>query len=257
MIEGKFNTDANALKKRIEIHEKFGSKNLNQWIFEQLDLKEGMVILDLGCGTGKQTIPMAQVVKKKGHLYSIDISKEALFSLQHSAKQLGVDRRISLICGELDKLSSYFQGRDFDRVLSCYSLYYAKNPKSVLSTIYRFLKKEGVLFFCGPAKNNNAELKEFHYSLQKKQPRIATDASIFMEDESPRLVNDLFDKVESCLFENILHFRSAEDLFNYWSSYNLYDEDFEDDFRKAANKYFQTRDIFETVKLVVGIKAIK
>ncbi len=59
---GKFDTDANALAQRIASHKTFGSKDVNDWIFEHLQPAEGGSLLDLGCGTGKQAIPAAKMV---------------------------------------------------------------------------------------------------------------------------------------------------------------------------------------------------
>ena len=42
------------LLKRIDIHEKYGSANIDQWTTELLKPQAGMNILDIGCGAGKQ-----------------------------------------------------------------------------------------------------------------------------------------------------------------------------------------------------------
>lgn len=40
------------LLKRIDIHTKFGSRNIDEWMLEILPLKKGQKILDVGCGAG-------------------------------------------------------------------------------------------------------------------------------------------------------------------------------------------------------------
>ena len=55
---GRFDTDAAALARRISINETCGSVDFDQWVFQHLELADGFSVLDLGCGTGKHTIPL-------------------------------------------------------------------------------------------------------------------------------------------------------------------------------------------------------
>jgi len=255
---GKFDTNAVALKQRIECHEKYGSYDLNQWIFDHLDLAKGLLVLDLGCGTGKQTLPLAQIIGDTGNVVALDISEEALNALSESAKDLGVERRITLLHCGLDDLAKHLHGQVFDRVLGCYSLYYAQYPRRVFEQVFRILKKGGIFFFCGPSKDNNLELKQFHYALRAEQvPQEAGGAVELMEKTGQQLARELFTRVEVFTFQNPLRFDSAEALYSYWSSYNLYDEKLAADFKAAADKHFTTHSIFETIKRVVGVRAIK
>jgi len=254
---GKFNTDATALIQRIESHEKFGSNNLNNWIFEHLDVVKGVSILDLGCGTGKQTLPMTQIIGETGHVVSFDASQKALESLFHSAEQLEIDNRIALKCGNLDDLDKYLDDQLFDRVLGSFSLYYAENPQVVFETVHRHLNSDGILFFCGPAKDNNSELKLFHNALLKEQTPVENRSATFMQETGQLLARALFAKVEVYTFQNPLQFVSAGTLYDYWSSYNLYNEKIDAAFKEAAVKHFHTHSKFETVKRVIGVKAVK
>lgn len=257
MKHGRFNTDAAALKRRIQAHEKYGSHDLNPWIFDHLKLKEGLSILDLGCGTGKQTLPLAQIVGDSGHVLAVDISQEVLDVLFQSAKELGLEKRINLLHIGFDDLGRHFHEQRFDRALGCYTLYYAQYPRTVFKVLHRVLKTGGILFFCGPAKNNNSELKRFHYALRGEQPPAESGAAVFMEETGQQLACELFARVEVFTFQNPLRFDSADALYSYWSSYNLYDQKIDADFKAAAAKYFQTYSIFETIKRVIGIRAIK
>jgi len=254
---GRFDTDAGALKQRIKTHEKYGSSDLNQWIFAHLELTKGLSISDLGCGTGKQTLPLAQIIGDTGRVLAVDISQEALDTLSHSSKKLGLEKRISLLCIGLDDLGKHLEEQRFDRALGCYSLYYVQCPQTVFEIIHHSLKPAGVLFFCGPAKDNNSELKQFHYALRGEQPPAETGGAVFMEETGQQLACELFARVEVSTFQNALRFDSAEALYSYWSSYNLYDEKLDADFKTATAKHFQTHSVFETIKRVVGIKAIK
>ena len=119
------------------------------------------------------------------------------------------------------------------------------------------MKHGGIFFFCGPADNNNLELKNFHYCLKDEAQPIGTEASEFMERTGKDLTQKLFGNVHLTDFENPLNFDSASSLFTYWSSYNLYDKSLEDKFKSAAVDHFKKHKIFKTVKRAIGIKAVK
>lgn len=257
MPEGKFNTDTAALKQRIQAHDKFGSNDLNEWILQNLQVAPGHSILDIGCGTGKQTLPIAQIVGAAGHVLAVDLSRESLNILSNSSRESGVEQRIDVLCSEIDDLGENLQAQAFDRVLSSYALYYARHPQTVFEVLYRCLKPGGILFFCGPSKDNNAELKRFHYALRGEQPPAEAGGAVFMEETGQRLAHEYFARVELSTFRNPLRFDSAEALYRYWSSYNLYDERLDSAFRVAAARHFQTNEVFETVKRVIGVKTFK
>ena len=257
MEQGKFDTDVAALTRRIEAHGKYGSNDLNDWIFGLIALREGLSILDLGCGTGKQTIPMANAVGETGRLFSVDVSQDVLDFLSKSARDLGFERRITARCSALDDLERHMLPGAFDVVLASYSLYYARDSARVFDAVYRALKAGGVFLFCGPAKDNNLELKRFHCALDGQRTPAETGAAVFMEETGPYLARRLFSKVELFSFENPLRFDSAEALYGYWSSYNLYDQKLDSAFRTAAIKHFQSHSIFETTKRAIGVRTLK
>lgn len=254
---GKFNTDSKALVNRIQAHNKFGTNDLNQWIFDNLSLKKDSQVLDLGCGTGKQTISIAEKIGQEGTITSVDLSDESLSKLREKASELGVSKQITTIKSSLDNIYQKIKGDYYDNVVSSYALYYCSNAEQMLTTIFNTLKPGGVVFFCGPSKHNNSEIKEFHYLLSGQSPKLGTFASEFMENTSPELVEKIFGNIEITKFSNPLKFDSPDSLYEYWSSYNLYEESLDSIFKEKAIKHFQENSFFETVKRVVGIKAVK
>ena len=78
-----------------------------------------------------------------------------------------------------------------------------------------------------------------------------------MEETGQRLARKLFKKVEIFTFQNPLRFNSVDALYSYWSSYNLYDQKLAMIFESAAISYFKKHTEFETIKKVIGIRAIK
>jgi ubiquinone/menaquinone biosynthesis C-methylase UbiE len=254
---GRFDRDSAALEQRINSHDRFGSRDLNAWIFEWLPAEPGDNVLDLGCGTGKQSVPLAQSVAPTGSVVSVDVSGDSLRALQDRADEADVREVVETVNAELDDLASVLAGRHFDAVLGSYSLYYARDGRKLLESIHELLNPEGVLFFCGPTRANNDELRRFHYGLRGEHPPPDTMGAVFMETEAPRLAGQLFSSVETSRFENPLRFDSADDLYRYWASYNLYDESLDDAFRSAAGEHFRTHGEFVTVKRALGVCAVR
>lgn len=257
MRHGRFDADTVALEARIRAHEEFGAADLNQWVFDHLDLAEGQHVLDIGCGTGKQTLPMAEQVAAGGRVVAVDISEEAVAAVREGARAAGLHDRLQTMCANLDNIADDLHGQRFDRVLACYSLYYASAPERVFATVHELLWPGGVFFFCGPSARNNRELKDFQAAIKGEARTEATPASVFMEQTGPALARELFWKVEIFTFENPLRFDSAEALHGYWKFHNLYEEALEASFKASAAVHFHTHAVFETVKRVTGIRATK
>jgi len=59
-------------------------------IIDHIDIKEGNIIADLGCGAGYFTIPIAKKVGNSGQVYAVDVLTSALESVKSKAKLEGL-----------------------------------------------------------------------------------------------------------------------------------------------------------------------
>ena len=254
---GQFDSDAAALKQRIRSNERFGSNDLNSWIFAQLDAQSGMRVLDLGCGTGKQALPLARAVGENGHVTGVDISADALAELRREASDSGVTDRIDTICIGLDDFARMTDLSMFERAVSSYSLYYARDPRAVVLKVNEHLDPGGVFFVCGPAKDNNAELIGLVSALKGQPAPAVTPSARTMEDELPAWARETFDEVSISRFENRVAFDSPGALHDYWGSHNLFDPKLDAAFMAAAEAHFSSHPRFENVKRAIGVRAEK
>ena len=69
-------------------------------MFEQLKIKPGQRVCDMGCGNGYYTLPMAKAVGKEGRVYAVDIQKEMLTMLRRRADKEELEN-IIYVHGEL------------------------------------------------------------------------------------------------------------------------------------------------------------
>jgi ubiquinone/menaquinone biosynthesis C-methylase UbiE len=59
-------------------------------LFPALRLKPGEAVLDLGCGEGRYTLPLASRVGQDGTVYAADLWEEGLVALEDKARQEGL-----------------------------------------------------------------------------------------------------------------------------------------------------------------------
>ena len=132
-MQGKRETsqDTTQLKTRIDTNKKFGSVDLDEWLFERLGIKKGYNVLDVGCGTGNHIIKLAERFHE-GNYYGIDISSDSINTAIKNAAEKNL--KINFICGDASDASS-LQDNFFDMIISVYALYYVKDAKKVLKIL--------------------------------------------------------------------------------------------------------------------------
>ena len=257
MRQGQFDSDTAALEERIRSQERYGLNDLNEWIFSIVEPMAGETILDLGCGTGKQSIPLAHKVGERGKVISVDISNEAIDALCARAAEEGVEQRIRPICDSLDNVQRHVGSASINRVVASYSIYYVEDAARLFRALHDALSSGGLLFFCGPSNANNREIIDFHNAVKGSPTGSAGSADAFMESEGPRLARQLFSNVQIHHFENPICFDNADTLYAYWSSYNLYDSSIDMEFREAARRHFAAHRVFQMTKQVIGVSCVR
>lgn len=248
-MENNTNTDKKKLENRIKAHENYSQYEINDWIFRIINIGKNESVLDVGCGTGKQLIPIAE--KTSGIVIGLDISQESLDFIRNTIKNKYPN--VSLILSSIeDMYSKTKQFPKFDLIISCFAIYYSKNPEKTLLELKDLLKDNGRLFLCGPSINNNKALLELH-SKVKKLPEMHRG---FFENFAIGFLKHNFSKVEVFKFKNPMAFPDAESLTKYWLSYKIGDKSKAEEFKKIAEKAFK-RGSFTTVKEVIGVLAHK
>lgn len=253
-MSGGLGTDPEALRRRLDAHQRFTRFEINDWILEQTTPAEGERVLDLGCGTGKQLLAVAPRVGRTGRLVGVDASLEATEAARAVLASAGLTW-VETLTGRMEELPTLLpRDERFSLVLACFSLYYAESPEDVLREVRARLLPGGRAFVCGPALANNAELVAF---VDAVVPRAAQtlrrdDSLRFMEETAPALFARHFPEVSWSTFENPLVFPAASDLVQYWRSYHLYSPDHEEAFAAAAQAHFAREGRFVTRKVVRG-----
>src|SRR5262249_18763688 len=113
-------------------------------LLKALDLKPGMVVADLGAGSGYHSLRMARLVSPKGKVYAVDIQKEMLDLIRAKAKRSKITNVEPVLGAETDpKLPA--SGVDLILMVDVYhELAY---PHEMTQAMLKALKKGGRLVF--------------------------------------------------------------------------------------------------------------
>jgi ubiquinone/menaquinone biosynthesis C-methylase UbiE len=116
------------------------------------DLKN-KVVLDLGCGTGRDTYTVAQLVQEKGRVIGIDMTDEQLNianrHMQYHMDQFGYNQpNVSFHKGYIEDLRTIgLEDSSVDVVISNCVINLSSDKESVFREIFRVLKPGGELYF--------------------------------------------------------------------------------------------------------------
>ena len=236
---------------RIDIHEKYGSANIDQWTTDLLKPQAGMNILDIGCGAGKLCFLFNDYTKGKAKITGGDFSEELLAKAREKNNKIEANIDFQFL-----DFNKHFEFTDntFDLCTSAFAIYYASDPDFTFGEAYRVLrspdlasgKPGGRLFVSGPLPEN----KQMFYDIIKE----ATNATIPPMPGSSRFKGGIFNTIDRIFartelhkFENHLTFPEVAPFIEYVRA--SLSED-----RKLWTSMFNGKDEYEA--LIKSIEAV-
>lgn len=112
---------------------------------EQLGLKDGHIVADLGSGSGFYSIESAKMVAPSGVVYAIDVQKTLLERLKKEAIRMKVNG-IQVIAGDLEIAGgSKLKDKSVDRVIVSNILFQLENKENIAREASRILKDDGLI----------------------------------------------------------------------------------------------------------------
>ena len=226
----------NDLLKRIDIHSKYGSRNIDDWMLSIIQLKKDMKILDVGCGAGKQCFIYQDYLKGEADITGGDVNEELLDKAKNENKRLETGMKfIDLNFNNQFPLESDY----YDFESCCFAIYYAEDIPFTIREMHRVLKPGGRLFSSGPMPENK---KLFYDIISEATGKIIPPmpGSSRYSTQILDAMKAVFEKVEIHIFENPLTFDTVEPFMVYTRA--SLSED-----RKLWSSFFQTKDDFENI----------
>ncbi len=199
------------LKTRIDIHQRYGSRNIDAWMLEVIKPSEGDRILDVGCGSGKQLHAFHKHLAGKVQVTGGDVNPSLLEEARARNAELGNPWK--LVSLDFDWPFEFASG-SFDLVTCCFALYYAGDFRFTVGEMHRVLAPGGRLFTTGPMPGN----KRLFYEVIEEatgKPIPPMPGSSRYGTEILEAIRKQFASVEVQVFENPLGFESIEPFLDY------------------------------------------
>jgi ubiquinone/menaquinone biosynthesis C-methylase UbiE len=255
------------LLKRIDIHEKYGARNIDQWTVEVLQPQPRTKILDVGCGAGKQCFLYSDFTQRRADIIGGDFSSELL----EKARARNSERGDRVVFQFLNFNKPFeFTENTFDLVSSAFAIYYASDLGFTFGEAWRVLKPGGRLFVTGPLPEN----KQMFYEIIKEatnRPIPPMPGSSRFKGDIYNTIEGIFSRTELLTFENPITFPSVEPFMEYtraslsedrklWTSMFNGKEEYEaliKSIEMTAKKWYDRDRKLVMTKVVGGILAIK
>lgn len=108
-----------------------------------MQIKEGHKVLDVGCGTGIDTMALSQFVGPKGQVYGVDYDPAMVLESENYAEKQGLNTRVKH--KHADATSLPFDAEYFDSCRSERLFQHLPNPIMALSEMVRVTKAGGTI----------------------------------------------------------------------------------------------------------------
>lgn len=216
------------LEKRINIHEYSTSDvNWHDYLLDKCDIKEGMNILDIGCGNGLLWYRERNLLPDNINIHLVDNSKAMLDSakqIHFSEKVFYTDKNIKFyyhICdaSNINELSE-INSKKFHRIMANHMLYHIDDSdrKLLLGAVNAMLTDDGKFIASTIGKNHMKEIFELAHEYDKNVKAPEWFSRGFNLENGKEQLDEFFSSVVMFYHDNNLLIPDWRAIYDYLCS---------------------------------------
>ena len=214
-------TSTASLDTRLDLNRRYQSVDFVAWHMRRLDVRPGENILDVGCGTGSQSLRFLSDIGPRGTVSALDISKDSVDALVRAA---GADPRLEAVTTDMAELHTVirerFTQKRYTLAQSAYALYYSPEREAVLRTMAESIYGFGrVAVFTPTGPHGMVELAAKFGEV----PEAVYDSLNFAEDRLLPMFRQLFWDVRVDYFQSEMRVTSLSDFMDFYRATTYYD----------------------------------
>ena len=208
--------NASNISSRINLHSLYSQnkKGWFPWVYEQLELKPEMEVLELGCGDGALWAEKLKDLPEDVHLILSDISEGMLRDARRSIKLPKNGCQVTYQRFDCHQIP--YGTATFDLVIANHLLFYCEDISKVCREIKRVLKPGGMLICSTYGKNHMREVSEL---VNGFDDRIVLSAERLYEkfgkENGKEILSSYFSEVTWREYEDSLLVEEPEPLLSY------------------------------------------
>jgi DNA-binding transcriptional MerR regulator/trans-aconitate methyltransferase len=215
---------ADNLQKRINIHSYSTAKtSWMPWVFERLQLRSGMKILEIGCGNGLLWQQVMKQLPDQLDIYMTDNSEGMLSKAREMTEQYKEQNEKKEIHFRFDlKDANNFEieNETFDLIIANHMLYHVSERQNLFHKVKELLNPEGI-FCCTTV--GDTHMTELHQLVEKFDQGIEVPfdwiSKGFRLENGKGQLNQVFSQVSVEKHENDLIVDDVDAIYDYVYSY--------------------------------------
>ncbi|WP_068648190.1 class I SAM-dependent methyltransferase [Paenibacillus antarcticus] len=104
-------------------------------LLEHFNDRRDLKVLDLGCGIGRNSIPMAEILKNRnGRIVCVDLLESAIEKLNNYSKEYGVEQGIETVLSEIEHFD--IKEAEYDVIIALSALEHVSSEEALIRKLH-------------------------------------------------------------------------------------------------------------------------
>jgi len=192
------------------------------WVIDRLHPSPAAVVLDVGAGSGRFTLPIARRLRGSGRIEAVDLSRGVMATLMEAAARESLPIQVTVA----DIEDRPFPKRRYDLIVAGHMLYHLRQPVPTLERLREALAPGGQFVATTNARDGMPEFYALYCEtlglLEVPVPRPEPDATEFTSENGAALLGQVFDDVRAEQYDGGFLAPQGVAVLTYFASTQLY-----------------------------------